>query len=413
MTLEAVSLIIGLIIGLLLGFFLAFLLWGKTIFKLKIEKARLETEISKEKEILKEHLENRKSLEETFKSLALDALNSNSKNFVELALQSLKTIEAETQGLLGAKGNEIASRVNEIKELLGKFDRNIREIEIKRETAYTSLEISQKDLAKTTSELLKALKLSKGGGNWGEIQLKRVAELAGMVEHCDYDVQVYTKDNGETYYADMVVRLPENKKIIVDAKTPISAFLKSLDETEKNADEILKEFTKNVYDRVSELSKKEYHKKYDQSVDFVVMFIPSEAMFSTILEKVPSFIEDCTRASIIPASPLNLIGLLKSIAYGWRQNELEIEAKTILGKVKDLYEGLCSSSKHLESLGESLHKAVENYNTFIGSIERNVFSKGREINKLSPDKTIKEMKEVNSVRRELRSQEWKTGDDNK
>ena len=409
MALDLVSLFVGIVLGILAGALFGYLVGGKSVTKLKIEKAQLETAIAKERESYKQFMENKKLFEDAFKSLASDALNQNSKNFVELAMQNLKTIEAETKGVLGEKGTEITSKIIELKSALEKFDKNVKEIEIKRETAYTVLESGQVKLDKTTTELLKALKFAKGVGNWGEIQLQRIVELSGMVEHCDYDVQVYAATDGKGYYADMVVHLPQNRKIIIDSKAPLSAFLKSLEESGKSRDELIEEFLKNVKEKVSDLAKKEYHKKIDGSVDFVVMFIPSEAMFSTIIEKDSSFVEECLRSNIIPASPLNLIALLKSVAYSWRQSELEVEAKKILEKAKDIYEALCKSSEHLSNLGKSLHNAVENYNTFIGSVERNVFSKGREISKVSPDKAMQELNEVTSIPRELKSPDWESG----
>ncbi|NMC00597.1 MAG: DNA recombination protein RmuC [Thermoanaerobaculaceae bacterium] len=407
MAIDLISLFIGIALGILSGALFGYLVGVKSQTKLKIEKAQLETKLAKERENYQQFIENKKALEDAFKSLASDALNQNSKNFVELAMQNLKTIEAETKGVLGEKGTEITSKIAELRSALERFDKNVKDIEIKRETAYSTLKSGQETLDKTTSELLKALQFAKGIGNWGEIQLRRIAEISGMVEHCDFDTQVYVKADGDSYYADMVVHLPQNRKIIIDSKAPLSAFLKSLDENEKNKDELVKEFVKNVKDRASELSKKEYYKKIDGSVDFVVMFIPSEAMFSTIIERESAFVEDCVKSNIIPASPLNLIALLKSVAYGWRQQELEVEARAILEKARELYNGLCSSTEHIQKLGKSLESAVENYNKYIGSVERNVLAKGRELIKLEPDKPIKELSEINAVQRELKSPDWK------
>lgn len=407
MAIDLISLFIGIALGILSGALFGYLVGVKSQTKLKIEKAQLETKLAKERENYQQFIENKKALEDAFKSLASDALNQNSKNFVELAMQNLKTIEAETKGVLGEKGTEITSKIAELRSALERFDKNVKDIEIKRETAYSTLKSGQETLDKTTSELLKALQFAKGIGNWGEIQLRRIAEISGMVEHCDFDTQVYVKADGDSYYADMVVHLPQNRKIIIDSKAPLSAFLKSLDENEKNKDELVKEFVKNVKDMASELSKKEYYKKIDGSVDFVVMFIPSEAMFSTIIERESAFVEDCVKSNIIPASPLNLIALLKSVAYGWRQQELEVEARAILERARELYNGLCSSTEHIQKLGKSLESAVESYNTYIGSVERNVLAKGRELIKLEPDKSIKELSEINAVQRELKSPDWK------
>lgn len=410
MELEIVSLIIGIVSGIFLGLLLGFVFWGRNLTRLKIEKAELKTTIEKERESFRQFSENKKALEDTFKSLAHDALMQNSENFIKLALESLKNIEAETKGVIGEKGIEITSKINDLKNVLEKFDKNVKDIEIKRENAYTTLQNGQTKLDKTTTELLGALKFAKGSGNWGEIQLERIAEISGMVEHCDYNVQVPAKEGEQRYLADMVVNLPQGRKIIIDAKTPVSAFLKSLDEKEINRENLLKEFIENVYSSMKNLSEKEYFKKYEGSLDFVVMFIPSEAMFSTVIEKKSSFVEDCVKSKVIPASPLNLIALLKSVAYSWKQIELENQAKIILEKSKAIYEGLCSSSDHLANLGKSLHKCVENYNTFIGSVERNVFPKGREISRLSETKHISSSEEVLEIPRELKAPDWKKGD---
>lgn len=399
-----IIIIFGVIFVLGVGFLIGFLLRGRELTKLKLEKTFLEAENNRLKEYPK-------LIEDKFKSLALDVLNQNSKNFAELALQSLKAVEAETKGVLGEKGSEISLKINQLKEAIEKFDKNVKDIEIKRETAYDSLGKGQENLNKTTSELLKALKLSKGSGNWGEIQLKRMAEISGMVEHCDFEIQVLAVEQGDRYYADMVVHLPENRKIIIDAKTPLSAFLKSLEETQSK-DVLLKEFIINVYNHFKRLGEKEYYKKYEGSVDFVVMFIPSEAMFSTIVEISPSFIEDCIKSNVIPASPITLIALLKSVAYSWRQSEIESEVKKIKEKARGIYEGLCSLKEHIEKLGKNLTNCVQSYNQFVGSVERNIFPKGRELQNLNPQKSLDEIRMLEEPIRGLNSPDWgKNGGD--
>ncbi len=382
------------------------------ISNLKNEITKIETTLEMERKNFAEQENLLKKTEEkfreTFSALAFDVLNNNSKSFVELALESLKSIEKDTKGVLGEKGNEITTKIAELEKSLKSFDSAVREIELKRESAYTKIESNYGKLDKTTTDLLNALRSSKGSGNWGEIQLQRIVELAGMVEHCDYNKQVSLKGDGETYRPDLVVHLPQGRKIIVDAKAPISAFLNAL---AGNGDgDNLKKIIENVRKRVEELGKKEYFNKLEGSLDFVIMFLPSEALFSTVISNDPSFIEDCAKQRVIPASPLTLISLLKAISYGWTQVELEIEAKAILEKAKAIYENLCNSSGHLQELGKSLHKAVESYNVFVGSVERNVFSKGRELFKLNPSKEIAESKEVTEITRELKSSDWKMED---
>jgi DNA recombination protein RmuC len=427
----AFYILLSFIVGLIVGFICCYLLFSREkrelvsqneksqsllmekefeISNCKNEITKLETTLEIERKNFAEQETLLKRTEEkfreTFSALAYDVLNKNSESFVKLALESLKSIEADTKGVLGEKGSEITSKIAELEKSLKSFDSAVREIELKRESAYTKIEGSYGKLDKTTTDLLNALRSAKGSGNWGEVQLQRIVELAGMQNHTDFTLQ----EQKEGERPDLIVYLPQGRKIIVDAKAPISSFLKSLDENSKSKEELLNEFVSNVKKRVTELSRKEYFKTFEGSIDFVVMFIPSEAMFSTMIEKDSAFIEDCIRQRVVPASPLTLISLLKAISYGWTQVELEIEAKEILEKAKAIYENLCNSSGHLQELGKSLHKAIESYNSFVGSVERNVFSKGRELFKLNPSKEIAETKEVSEIPRELKSPDWKRED---
>ena len=266
----------------------------------------------------------------------------------------------------------------------------------------------QAKLDTTTTDLLKALKSPKARGNWGELQLRRVVEMADMLPYVDFEEQVQITADRDT--PDMIIKLPGGRKIVVDAKASMDAFLRALEaESEEEKKARLSEHGANVRNRLKELSKKEYWEKLGDSPEFVVMFLPGESYFASVLEQDMQFLDDAVKARVIPASPLTLIALLKAIAYGWKQEMAERNAAKFIGLSKELYERLCTATEHLKEMEKNLHKTVESYNRMVGSLESRVLSQGRQIASLST-KELPELGQVDEIPRSLTAPDWKGED---
>ena len=383
------------------------------------EKSRLEATLEKERQghAEKEALLDRakETFAQTFTALAADALHQNSRKFLEEAIANLQTLQESTKGVLDKKEEAIGGLVKPLKESLEKISDGIKEIEKERIRAYSDLmnEIGnvkggQAKLDTTTTDLLKALKSPKARGNWGELQLRRVVEMADMLPYVDFEEQVQITADRDT--PDMIIKLPGGRKIVVDAKASMDAFLRALEaESEEEKKARLSEHGANVRNRLKELSKKEYWEKLGDSPEFVVMFLPGESYFASVLEQDMQFLDDAVKARVIPASPLTLIALLKAIAYGWKQEMAERNAAKFIGLSKELYERLCTATEHLKEMEKNLHKTVESYNRMVGSLESRVLSQGRQIASLST-KELPELGQVDEIPRSLTAPDWKGED---
>ncbi|HPA27810.1 MAG TPA: DNA recombination protein RmuC [Acidobacteriota bacterium] len=383
------------------------------------EKSRLEATLEKERQghAEKEALLDRakETFAQTFTALAADALHQNSRKFLEEAIANLQTLQESTKGVLDKKEEAIGGLVKPLKESLEKISDGIKEIEKERIRAYSDLmnEIGnvkggQAKLDTTTTDLLKALKSPKARGNWGELQLRRVVEMADMLPYVDFEEQVQITTDRDT--PDMIIKLPGGRKIVVDAKASMDAFLRALEaESEEEKKARLSEHGANVRNRLKELSKKEYWEKLGDSPEFVVMFLPGESYFASVLEQDMQFLDDAVKARVIPASPLTLIALLKAIAYGWKQEMAERNAAKFIGLSKELYERLCTATEHLKEMEKNLHKTVESYNRMVGSLESRVLSQGRQIASLST-KELPELGQVDEIPRSLTAPDWKGED---
>ncbi len=378
-------------------------------------RARLESEMkaANEKQALLERAEIK--LSDTFKALSADALKSSSEQFLHLAKSSLATQTEEAKGEIEKRKVAIEAFVRPVAESLGKFELRIGEIEKAREGAYSELKEQvralgegQLGLQRETASLVKALRQPTGRGQWGEMQLRRVVELAGMQEHCDFEVQHNsTTDEGKKLRPDLIVRLPGGKTIVVDSKTPMDGYLDALEASEDLVrEEALHRHARQVRTHIQQLSSKNYSAQFAQAPEFVVLFLPSESFFSAALQSDPGLIERGVDQGVILATPTTLIALLRAVAFGWRQESIAENAREISQLGRTLHERLGKLADHFSKLGRSLGNAVENYNSAIGSFETRVLTTARKFEELkaAPEAaTITNLEPVDSVPRNLQS----------
>jgi DNA recombination protein RmuC len=350
-------------------------------------------------------------LSDTFKALSADALKGASEQFLQLAKTSLASQTEEAKSEIEKRKTAIETLVKPVADSLGKFELRIGEIEKIREGAYSELKEQvralgegQLGLQKETASLVKALRQPTGRGQWGEMQLRRVVELAGMQEHCDFTLQTTaTTDEGKRLRPDLIVKLPGGKTIVVDSKTPMDAYLNALeasDETER--ERFLNQHAQQVRTHIKQLSSKRYTEQFDDSPEFTVLFLPSESFFSAALNSDPGLIEGGVDEGVILATPTTLIALLKAVAYGWRQESLALNAKEISALGRSMHDRLGKLAEHFSKLGNSLTSAVEHYNKAIGSYETRVMSTARKFEELKAAPEGSTLPEIESVEKATR-----------
>jgi DNA recombination protein RmuC len=351
----------------------------------------------------------RHELAEAFQALSGEALKQNNEAFLNLAKTSFQTLQAEAKGELAQRQQAIDELVKPLSESLHRYDEQIRQLEQSRQAAYggldqhlKSLAESQQRLQQETGNLVNALRAPAVRGRWGEITLKRVAELAGMVAHCDfYEQESVTVDEGRLR-PDMVVQLPGGRQIIVDAKTVLAGYLEAHEATnEGERTNGLRRHAAQVRSRMDELSLKAYWSQFDQAPEFVVLFLPGEQFLGAALEQDPRLIEDGFAQGVVLATPTTLMALLRAVAYGWRQERLTEHAEEAGRLGKELYERMAVLAEHLNDVGQSLGKSVVAYNKAVGSLETRILPAARRFKELgvSSDKDIPPLGPVEIVSR--------------
>ena len=345
----------------------------------------------------------REELSATFNSLASEALKSNNQAFIDLAKTTFETIQAQAKGDLETREKAIDGLVNPLKESLGRYEKQIQEMERVREKAYGGLAEQLSALQKVTGSLDVALRTPQVRGRWGEMTLRRVAELAGMSQHCDFTEQETLTGGTGQQRPDMIVNLPGGRRIAVDSKVPLQAFLdaaSAASETDRRAH--FARHSQQVRAHMNQLGAKKYWEQFDQAPDFVILFLPGESFFGAALEQDRSLIEDGMGKRVILATPTTLIVLLRAVAYGWREVQLAQNAQQISDLGKELYDRIRKFTEHFEGVGSALRKAVDTYNDATGSLERRVLISARKFKELGAA-TGEEIPEVESIEEKPRA----------
>jgi DNA recombination protein RmuC len=386
---------------------------------LDVARAELAARLEDEKRISLEKLavldDAQSKLSQSFQVLASQALHANSQQLIAQARQVLAAQSAEARGDLEKRQTAIEALVAPLKDTLGRVDIQVREMEGVRAQAYgelkeqvRSLDESQRGLRTETAALVRALRAPHVRGRWGEIQLRRVVELAGMVNYCDFTEQDSVNTEEGRLRPDMVVRLPGGKSVVVDAKAPLKAFLDALeasDDAERSRH--MAEHSRLIRDHMTSLGQKRYWEQFQPTPEFVVMFLPGETFFAAALEADPALIERGVDAGVIVASPTTLIALLRAVFYGWRQEALAENARLISELGRELYERLRVLGGHVERLGHSLDGAVKAYNDAVGSLESRVLVSARRFPELgvAAKAEVGVLEPIATVRKELRAPE--------
>jgi DNA recombination protein RmuC len=356
-------------------------------------------------------------LEKNFKLLAGEALQRNNQAFLDLATQNLSRFQAQATGELEKKQQSFVELVRPISEALKKTEEQIREIEKERKESFGSITShlklmaqGQQQLESETRNLVNALRRPEVRGRWGEMTLKRLAELAGMVDRCDFEEQLTTGSADAALRPDMVVHLPDNRELVVDAKTPLDSYISAIEAgTSEQRDTHLIAHARKVRERIKELAAKRYWDQFKTSPDFVILFIPGDQFLSAALDREPGLIEEALRQKVMLATPTSFVALLKAVAYGWRQVSLAENAERIREHAEILHQRIATFAEHMQKIGNALENSVQHYNNAVGSLERQVLPAARRFTELGVQ-SKKDMPDLEPVETAARLTDSKKSD---
>jgi len=363
--------------------------------------ARLEAELKAGQAAAAEKLQllerARADLQHVFREISAAALKENAEQFLARARREMETVRAEAAGDLEERRKAVEGLVAPVREALGRLEAATRQIESLREGAYRGLLEQVQILRQETGTLSRALSAPQTRGQWGELQLRRVVELAGMLEHCDFSEQV-SAGAEDRLRPDMVIHLPEGRQIVVDAKTPIAAYLDAMAAADDaTRSEHLARHARHVREKLRELSQKSYWERFQPTPNFVVMFLPGESFLSAAFQQDPTLIEDGFSTGVIPATPTILIGLLKTIAHGWRQKTIEKTAQQIAEWGRELYNRLATVLEHFDKEGDALRRAVESHNRCVASLDSRLLPMARRFAELDVATGLKDPTEPSLI----------------
>lgn len=404
--------------ALLAGFVLGWLVAA-------LRAQRTERQLSVELEVARSHLQSQAALAEEraidieraqerlksiFDELASTSLRSNSEVFLKLARESLGQQHLQAAHTLKEREQAIENLLKPIQDALKRTETQITTIEKDRHEAFgairqhlESVNQSQSALQQETRNLVNALRRPEVRGQWGELSLRRLVELAGMLNHCDFTEQVHTESDEGRLRPDLIVHMPDNRDLVVDVKTPLDAYLEAVnaanDEVRAAA---LRRHAQLVADRVRALASKAYWSQFEKSPDFVILFIPGDQFLAAALNERPGLLDEAIRQSVILATPTSFIAMLKAIAFGWRQQSLAQNAATIRDLGEELFKRLSVFGSHLGKLGGALNRSVEAYNSAVGSLERQVLPAARRFPELGlqSDRALEQLEPIDKLARE-------------
>jgi DNA recombination protein RmuC len=407
-------LLISILAGMLAGALIASLRSRRRSEALHVELAVLRSQVKTEEQLERERQiaaeRTMERLQSTFNDVAGASLKSNSEVFLKLAREHLGQHQQTAVAALAQREKAIETMLTPIREALGKTEQQLQRIEKERAESFGSLRTSleavtlgQQALQRETRTLVNALRRPEVRGQWGEMTLRRLAELAGMVEHCDFNEQVHVRTSDGALRPDMIVHMPDGRDLVVDVKTPLDAYLEAVDAvTDEQRGIALRRHSQALSERVRQLGSKSYWSQFENSPDFVILFIPGDQFLSAALAELPNLLEDAIRQNVIIATPSSFVALLKTVAYGWRQTALAQNAETIRTLAEDLYKRLVVFTGHLSRLGRNLGLGVDAFNSAVGSLERQVLPGARKFTELGvrPEREIESVEPIDKLARD-------------